>query len=497
MKKIIGMFFSVLFLSGCVDLKQEPLSFLTPENIIYDEANLTNTANGLYRTLWHWNYGDCCRLFTLTLGADDVISGMLSKSRTIVIDELRADATISELDVHWFWKNMYDLILNSNLMIEGICGSNEDGVSENEKQAYLGEAYFMRAFAYYNLVRLFGDVPGIVDSKSTQDILGNENIGRNKVADIYDKIIVPDLILAETYLPETPRTKDNSSVGKIAAQTCLAEVYLTMAGWPLHRTEYYAKAAQKAREIIEAPYNHHDLVDHYADLWKEVTKNDNTEHIFAVNCSRATNMASQYGISFLAQEEKGWSDYLADAEFYLKYPDDERKEWNYQTTYTVPGRPQPNSYLQSAMKSPFIKKYRDYGITAAQSDGIIPIYRYADVLLIYAEAQNLANNGPDDLAYDCINRIRKRAIGGTANNVPEGLSCEFFDKYVFDERGWEFFAEYKRWFQLVRREKVEECNLYNERVVAAGNINRNKENYLMPLPPKQVELCKFTQNSGY
>ena len=60
MKKIIGMFFSVLFLSGCVDLKQEPLSFLTPENIIYDEANLTNTANGLYRTLWHWNYGYCC-----------------------------------------------------------------------------------------------------------------------------------------------------------------------------------------------------------------------------------------------------------------------------------------------------------------------------------------------------------------------------------------------------------------------------------------------------
>ena len=99
-----------------------------------------------------------------------------------------------------------------------------------KKQAYLGEAYFMRAFAYYNLVRLFGDVPGIVDSKSTQDILGNENIGRNKVADIYDKIIVPDLILAETYLPETPRTKDNSSVGKIAAQTCLAEVYFDN-GW--------------------------------------------------------------------------------------------------------------------------------------------------------------------------------------------------------------------------------------------------------------------------
>ena len=296
MKKFIIIVFSVLLVSGCVDLRQEPLSFLTPENITYDEANLTNTANGLYRTLWHWNYGYCCRLFTLTLGADDVIAGMLSKSRVIVIDELRADVTISELDVHWFWKNMYDLILNANLMLEGVLGSEEGGVSETEKLAYAGEAYFMRAFAYYNLVRIFGDVPGIVDSKSTQDILGNKTIGRNNVADIYDKIIVPDLILAESYLPESPRTGDNSSVGKIAAQTCLAEVYLTMAGWPLHRTEYYEKAAHKAWEIIEAPYNHPDLVEHYDDLCKDATKSDNTELLFAVNCSRLTNMASQYGI---------------------------------------------------------------------------------------------------------------------------------------------------------------------------------------------------------
>ena len=135
---------------------------------------------------------------------------------------------------------MYNLILNSNLMIEGISGSSG---SFEEKKPYLGEAYFMRAFAYYNLVRIFGDVPAIIDSKSAQDVLGNENIGRNRVADIYDKIIVPDLIMAEEYLPEVPRTRDNSSVGKIAAQTCLSEVYLTMAGWPLKRTEYYAKAA--------------------------------------------------------------------------------------------------------------------------------------------------------------------------------------------------------------------------------------------------------------
>ncbi|MFL1683775.1 RagB/SusD family nutrient uptake outer membrane protein [Coprobacter secundus] len=497
MKKIIISILGVLSLFGCVDLKQEPLSFLTPENVSYDESNMTTMANGLYRALWGWNYGYCCRLFTLTLGADDVIAGQLSKTRVIVIDELRADATISELDVKYFWTNMYNLILNSNLMIEGISGSSG---SFEEKKPYLGEAYFMRAFAYYNLVRIFGDVPAIIDSKSAQDVLGNENIGRNRVADIYDKIIVPDLIMAEEYLPEVPRTRDNSSVGKIAAQTCLSEVYLTMAGWPLKRTEYYAKAAEKAKQIIEASYNTHRLVEHYEDLWKEVMKSDNTEHIFAINCSRLNSMASQYGISFLAMEENGWSDYLADEAFYLKYPDDERKAFNYKTTYNRAGRPGQTiivPYTQSTMKSPFINKYRDYGTDAAQSDGIIPIYRYADVLLIYAEAQNLANNGPDDLAYRCINDVRKRATGGTPNDIPENLSGEDFDKYVFDERGWEFFAEFKRWFQLVRREKVEECNRYNSRVVEAGYIDRNKENYLMPLPPKEVELAKFSQNAGY
>ena len=497
MKKIIISILGVLSLFGCVDLKQEPLSFLTPENVSYDESNMTTMANGLYRALWGWNYGYCCRLFTLTLGADDVIAGQLSKTRVIVIDELRADATISELDVKYFWTNMYNLILNSNLMIEGISGSSG---SFEEKKPYLGEAYFMRAFAYYNLVRIFGDVPAIIDSKSAQDVLGNENIGRNRVADIYDKIIVPDLIMAEEYLPEVPRTRDNSSVGKIAAQTCLSEVYLTMAGWPLKRTEYYAKAAEKAKQIIEASYNTHRLVEHYEDLWKEVMKSDNTEHIFAINCSRLNSMASQYGISFLAMEENGWSDYLADEAFYLKYPDDERKAFNYKTTYNRAGRPGQKiivPYTQSTMKSPFINKYRDYGTDAAQSDGIIPIYRYADVLLIYAEAQNLANNGPDDLAYRCINDVRKRATGGTPNDIPENLSGEDFDKYVFDERGWEFFAEFKRWFQLVRREKVEECNRYNSRVVEAGYIDRNKENYLMPLPPKEVELAKFPQNAGY
>ena len=89
---------------------------------------------------------------------------------------------------------------------------------------------------------------------------------------------------------------------------------------------------------------------------------------------------------------------------------------------------------------------------------------------MYAEAQNKADHGPNTFAYEQINKVRKRAMGGIDNPLTPNLDEEEFDKAVFDERGWEFFCEFKRWFQLVR------------------NV------YLMPLPSEEVQSCGFTQN---
>lgn len=143
----------------------------------------------------------------------------------------------------------------------------------------------MRAFAHFNLVRWFGDVPAFTDSKCVTDFLGNTTITRNKVEDIYLKLIVPDLKQAEVLLPNRGRasTAPNSTVSKWAAKACLAEVYLTMAGWPMKQTQYYADARDKALEIItDGGYK---LVDHYDDLGKEATKSDDTRHIFSIDHS--------------------------------------------------------------------------------------------------------------------------------------------------------------------------------------------------------------------
>lgn len=494
MKKIIvtlGIISMLCF--GCVDLSQEPLSFPTPENIEYNEANITSLANGLYTSLWYGNYYYNCRTMLMGLGADDVICGTVSKRGTY-LDQLHVDMAQMDGDFMNIWDNMYKLIQTSNQFIEGLEATTT--IAQKEKEPYLGEAYFMRAFAHFNLVRWFGDVPAFTDSKCVKDFQGNTTITRNKVEDIYKDLIIPDLKKAEGLLPNRGRVSEapNSTVCKWAAKACLADVYLTMAGWPLKQTQYYADARDKALEVItDGGYK---LVDHYADLWKEATKSDDTEHIFALNHSNTNH--SNYGTSyFTTDEEGGWGDYLADSCFYERYPNDERKKFNFVTEFVVNRR--KINFRKSAMRSPAINKYRDYGgVSSAQSLGITPIYRYADVLLMYAEAQNKADHKPNTLAYEQINKVRKRAMGGVDNPLTPDLNEEDFDKAVFDERGWEFFSEFKRWFQLVRVEKVFEANQFNPGVKAGidkyGVTATDRKVYLLPLPTKEAAMCGFPQN---
>lgn len=501
-------------LSGCVDLAQEPHSFLTPETIVYDQKTIEIMANGLYKDLWDNNYGFNCRSQILGVGADDIVTGSMAK-RYAQIDQLTVTSTLHDDDVEYMWKNLYNVVRSSNTMIRDVTATKD--VADEVKTPYLGEAYFMRAFAYFHLVRYFGPVPAILDPDCNEDMYGNGSgsIVRASVADIYDKIIVPDLKTAEEKLPSRARTNDNSRISRGAAKACLADVYLTMAGWPLKRTECYALARDKAKEVIDhTDTKTYSLATTYESLWKEATKASDEEHIFALNHDSNNGLASNYGRSYYATEESSsaWSDYLADSCFYENYPNDARKAFNFIASFKVEGTPRPLSYKSTSMRSPAINKYRDYTplnsegkvIMTAQTNGITPIYRYADILLTYAEAQNKADGSPNALAYDCLNKIRERGAKGANGKVysyekASGLSSEAFDEAVFMERGYEFFAEFKRWFHLVRTEKVLEANMGNPRVKANiesfGIAGKSKEQYYwMPLPIQEVQQCGFEQN---
>lgn len=123
--------------------------------------------------------------------------------------------------------------------------------------------------------------------------------------------------------------------------------------------------------------------------------------------------------------------------------------------------------------------------------------RYADVLLIYAEAANQAEGSPSADALEAINKVRRRANGKDPNtpdagsDLAPGISKDDFDKAVLDERNWELAFENNRWFDLVRRDKVVE-------VMGAWYPGVTEDRMLLPKPIKEITLVKgLTQNKGY
>ncbi len=491
MKKLFYILLPLLSfgLGSCVDLTQHPQSFLTEEEYIQIPQNYETVekgVTGLYHDLWDSNYGFNCRLMRLNIQADDIVTSPKPNNSLNYLKDLYPNLSANDADQGTIWKNMWKVINNSTKIITGT------PIPADEQQAKIyravvAEARFVRGLAYFYLVRIFGDVP-LVLKGDDKDIYQP----REAVAVIYEKAIIPDLEEAIKHLPEKSRKEDSSTPTKWAAQVCLADVYMNLAGWPLKRgAEAYAKAAALTQEIIAKAGL--SLTPEYGDLWRESKKFETNEHMFSLIHNASYN-ASQYGKSFWARDYVGggWADYLANPAFMAKYPADARKAFNFMTEWkTKTGVVQ---WENSQDKLPIISKYHDYDNgphgKSAQSNGLTPIYRYADVLLIHAEASNLATGVVSDLALKCLQDVQTRAKAATLTTTRESAA---FDQAVLDERGWEFFAEFRRWFDLVRREKVGEIRADKW----DGSLYKAQQHYYLPVPSSQIEMTGWENNKGY
>ena len=499
MKKIFILITVMASLMSCVDLLQKPQSLPTAETIELNEQVLESLTNGLYKDWWANNYGFNCRLQSLCLASDETTTANYGTTRLPSDDKLQV--TVDNLDVSILWAAFYKAIFTANNMLELIASNDQLGTDVTDK--YVGEAKFIRAMMYFYIVRLWGDAPAITNPQGGADINGNPDMPRTSLKEIYEKIIIPDLEDAILKLPLESRDVYNQGPTKWAARMALADVYLNMAGWPLKETRYYAEAASVALDIVDN--SPHRLLPQYKSLWLKANSFDRTEHIFAFNHT-LSYLPSQYAISYLGTEEGGWCDYCADPVFFESYPDDTRKEFNF-VVKTIDNKTKQEIVWQNFQtKAPYIRKYRNYGgcgaygiegensTASSLSEGITPIYRYADALLIYAEASFKATGSASAKAYECLNKVRDRAFGDT-NHRLAGLTPEAFEKAVFDEYGWENAFEMKRWFQLVRTEKVDEMVARNPSIDARLNVD--KQNYLFPVPVRQTELRGWQNNPGY
>ncbi|WP_448105218.1 RagB/SusD family nutrient uptake outer membrane protein [Pedobacter panaciterrae] len=380
-----------------------------------------------------------------------------------------------------YWQNYYKGIGNANLSIAKIPSIPMDAA---EAKKLLGEAHFLRAWYYFNLVQMFGNIPLItapVDLKSDQL--------RPKQAapdDVY-KLIVEDLKTAEAAGLAWVDVTGRVSLG--AVKSLLAKVYLTMAGYPLQKgAEYFDLAAKKSEEVIDS--KQFKLFNSYGDLHNPAKKNME-ENIFMIQYK--TQIIPANWQELIIPYNKNISAYSAEtggiyatADFVKSYDPADLRAKEGQFFFTKFTN-QDNRNLVVDLGGYFIYKIFDVAAhtSTANSDLNWSLLRYAEVLLIYAEAANEVN-GPSTKIYDEVNLIRTRA------QLPKltGLSKDQLREAIWRERWYELCFENVTWFDMARLRKAfnvntKEFDNYVGHKFSYGPVLTQRE-LLFPIPSREL-----------
>lgn len=405
--------------------------------------------------------------------------------------------------VNNWWNSLYNVIAQTNLVLEEVPTINP--MDEGIKNRVLGEAYFLRAWAYFYLVRLWGDVPLITTNQNLQ----SEDFypGRTPQEQVYN-LIVEDLKKAETSGLSMTDASGRASSG--AVKSLLAKVYLTMAGYPMQKgAAYYKLASDKAAEVISS--GAFRLFDTYNELHNFTLKNKG-EHIFQIQY--AAGIADNNGIQDkLLPNFKDVSVFgteigsmVPTLQFYNSYEAGDKRKIDRQgffyTSYYDKGYEQLKD-----LSAPYIFKFFD---TAAHGTLGKPgstsssmnwnQIRYAEVLLIYAEAQNEADGAPNAGAIDALTKIRARA--GLA--TPTTFTQSDFRTAVLKERWHELCFENITWFDMVRLRKVYNSVTGNFDEFVGHKFEDNgatlaEKHLLFPLPTAEMQNNPNLrpQNNGY
>ena len=486
--KLIYSILIAFVLTNCMDLTEKPKGLLLTNNI----SNYNNALTGAYASLYnYWGGGfDAPHFWIATGGADDVyLHAIYAPFENLAITYARAINTSDHI-----WRTLYTCIVNCNKIQAYI------PADATNREQIVGQAQFLRAFCYFYLVRFWGKVP-LIDETNYINAFNVAQV-ENEL-EIYEKII-KDLQDAENKLPASFPEKGRAT--KWAAKTLLTKVYLTMTGWPIKDDSKYALARDKAEEVMYQ--SGHALHYPFIDLWKSENKLTNKEFIFTFFGSSSPSVRNSSHLHLATRPEKGnvnkrGGELRGERGFYNDFPSGPRKEGTFVHTY--PDGITLESLLSDRSFNPHIIKFRDAGSGATfegeglknDGDGFFAVLRFADVLLMYAEASNGASadaNAPAE-AYKAINRVRSRA---GLSDLQTNLTKEQFQDAVIAERHWELAFELNRWFDLIRTEKLAEAWNKHKDADKHKSLTERKF-YLLPKPVTQVTISvgKLKQTPGY
>lgn len=474
---------------GCANLDPDPLEFNLPPESFGNLGEMDRGIIGVYRAVTQ-----AARMTTFyapAWGGDDITTHRaLNKADFREFDQRAVLSSNNRLLRNW--NDIFDAILTINGVLErseGLIGL--EGIDQNLLQQYRGEAHFLRGILFYQLARVHGRIPLPLEQFPPGDIVKATQL------EVYEQI-ESDLLEAEARLPDiypgvlagAPRPNNGS------ARALLARLYMDWGGFPLKDNSKYALAASSAKQVMDNAGSHgFGLMDDVADLWK-VENRFNQESLFTlVFCTTATGCPNnslanrKYARLGLPADLGGWNETFAEIKFFQDFPEGPRKEATYRTELDWENF--------NAQKSPVFAKVTgpagDLPQGSFQTERNDFFMRYASILLIYAEASGLSGNVTAD-SWEALNKIRRRAAGLPYDTPDVSVDVTSGDiaELAFEERKWEFAGEYVRWFDLVRREKVEDA--LSVRDIPTAPIPEHNpiigslatSNYLAPIPADAV-----------
>ena len=465
------------------------------------------------------------------------------------------------------WATLYTGIYCANSFLEGIELHKADYSEADQAKAeiYIAESKVLRALYYFELVRWYGNIP--LMKTTAQSALHPSEFKQNSPVDIYE-FIEKDLKDAIEVLPyaseDTVRGGNEFRISKGGALGLLTKVYATWAGYPVNDKSKWALAKSTAETLVTS--GKHGLLKDYVNLWENCANNvwDPKESLLEVSyySPQSTNASSGRigkwnGVAAADGSIKGnynfalykvnpmfikkWKDYDKDLRWGLSYAD---YKYTVATGKTILSTAKINGVTTDipftmAMDENYEnwdmgwRKVYCYSLTPRKWD--IELYvkdenqladnnysnvnwyllRYADVLLLYAEALNEVNQGPTAEAYEAVNMIRRRGFGfdhstpSETADLPAGLSYEDFHKAIMAERSYELAFEGHRRQDLVRwgvyyetvqqtyKDQMEWHELGPDYYIGAQYTFKGK-NELLPIPQREMDLCpQFVQNPGW
>jgi starch-binding outer membrane protein, SusD/RagB family len=491
MKKLWLILLTVLTVGGCDMLKLEEVSedHLVPGQYLKGDNATISATNAIYAALTRTGYYQEDFFGMVDVGSDDAFAD--KKASYLPLDNFTYDATSREVERVWMFG--YYGINRANVVLDNLAAAEIS--SEELSKRIRGEALFLRSVFYFNLIHLFGDAPLKLNSTET----ASNYFPKNTKAEIYEQII-KDLTEAEQLLPiGYTNANDIWRATSGSASALLAKTYLFK--------KDYALAAAKALQIINS--QKYALFPTVAEMI-DVAKENGIEHIFSVQGNGGGyDSYMDMGERFLPTD---YATYAAtswirpELDFYESFhPNDQRKTTFFLTEYKAKNgktKVYPTDFdkpLPYTIAVPYIAKYK------SQRDNNLPLLRYAEILLIYAEASNEAQ-GVTTQAVEAVNQVRRRAFGLNINTASEydlsgEMSQETFRQAIRQERRWELCFEGKRRMDLVRWGILAEATHAQDD--ALGRPRKDVKEYmdLYPIPQREIELnpaIKYEgQNPGY